>query len=104
METPLGTFPDGVEVPIGETTAKVWGVGNYGVILLHGAAYDAASWTPQAEQIAEEDMVVLALEDTAARNIIIAIDYMEVELGVDQVALIGASAGTSPALEVGVES
>jgi len=85
-------------VRFGETDALLWRAGDYGVILSHGAAYDAASWQPQAEAISAAGMTVLALEQTSPEDILAAVRFLDQECGVAGVALIGASAGASSAL------
>jgi pimeloyl-ACP methyl ester carboxylesterase len=94
----------GEEVSVGDTEAIVWGEGDRGVVLAHGAAYDATSWEPQGRTLEENGVVALAVEDTAPRNVRSAIDYLKEERGVESVALIGASAGTRPVLQVAQES
>jgi pimeloyl-ACP methyl ester carboxylesterase len=88
------------KVTVGETEAIVWGEGNQGVVLAHGASYDAASWEPQGRTLADNDVVTVAVEDTSPYNLRSAIDYLKKEHGVESVALIGASAGTGPVLQV----
>jgi len=90
----------GERVTVGETEAIVWGEGDQGVVLSHGAAYDAASWEPQGKTLGENDKVALAVEDTSSQNLRSAIDYLKEEYGVESVALIGASAGAGPVLQV----
>ena len=90
----------GERVTVGDTEAIVWGGGDRGVVLSHGAAYDAASWEPQGQTLAENGKVALAVEDTSSRNLRAAIDYLKEEYGVESVALIGASAGAGPVLQV----
>jgi pimeloyl-ACP methyl ester carboxylesterase len=90
----------GERVTVGETEAIVWGEGDQGVVLSHGAAYDAASWEPQGQTLGENDKVALAVEDTSSQNLRSAIDYLKEEYGVESVALIGASAGAGPVLQV----
>jgi pimeloyl-ACP methyl ester carboxylesterase len=99
-----GTTSGGERVTVGDTEALVWGDGDRGVVLSHGAAYDAASWTTQAEKIAGAGATVLAVEDTSAENIQAAVDYLEDERGVQGVSLIGASAGSAGVLDVGRQS
>ena len=94
----------GEEVSVGDTEAIVWGEGDRGVVLSHGAAYDAASWEPQGQTLGENGVVALAVEDTAPRNLGSAIDYLKEERGVESVSLLGASAGTRPVLQVAQES
>lgn len=85
-------------VQFGETEALLWLAGSDGVVLSHGAAYDAASWTPQAEEIAAAGTTVLALEQNAPEDILAGISFLKESCGIDAVALIGASAGASTAL------
>lgn len=84
----------GEEVSVGETDGIVWGEGDRGVVLSHGAAYDAASWEDQGRTLAENGVVALAPEETSSSNVRSAIEYLEEEYGVRSVALIGASAGS----------
>jgi pimeloyl-ACP methyl ester carboxylesterase len=78
--------------------ALLWGQGLYGVILSHGAIYDAASWTPLAVDIARHNITALALEETDPDAILAAHAFLSEQRGVKAVALIGASAGGSTAL------
>lgn len=94
----------GEKITVGDTEALIWGDGDRGVVLSHGAIYDAASWSTQAKKIAEDGATVLALEDTSAENVRAAIDYLKDEHGVQSVSLIGASAGSTGVLEVGRQS
>ena len=89
-----------MEVNIGSGTALVWGDGVYGVVLVHGAIYDAASWTDQAEAIAAKGFSVIAVEHATADDTSAAIDYLRRTHAAEAVALIGASAGTGPVLAV----
>lgn len=99
-----GSTSDGERVTVGGTEALVWGDGNRGVVLSHGAAYDAASWSTQAEKIAENDATVLAVEDASAESIKAGADYLKDERGVQSVSLVGASAGSAGVLDVGRQS
>lgn len=94
----------GQRITVGDTEALVWGDGNRGVVLSHGSAYDAASWSTQAEKIAENDATVLAVEDTSAESIQAAVGYLKDERGVQSVSLVGASAGSAGVLDVGSQS
>lgn len=94
----------GERVEVGNTEALVWGEGNYGVVMSHGSVYDAASWRPQAERIAENNMVALAVEDTSTENLAAAAQYLKEERGVSEVAFIGASAGASTVLDLAREN
>jgi pimeloyl-ACP methyl ester carboxylesterase len=93
---------ESVEVAGGE--AFVWGEGDRGAVLAHGAAYDAASWREQAERLAESGVVVLAVEDTSAQSVAEAARYLKEERGVREVTLIGASAGTGGVLDAAEEA
>lgn len=72
-------------------------------MLSHGAAYDAASWESQGQALEENGMVALAVEDVSPGSLRFAIDYLKEEYDVESVALIGASAGAGPVLEVAEE-
>jgi pimeloyl-ACP methyl ester carboxylesterase len=76
----------------------LWGKGSYGVILSHGAIYDAASWTPLAVEIAKNGMVAFALEEVEPDDILAANSFLGEKYGVKATGLIGASAGGSTAL------
>ena len=89
----------GEEVSVGETNAIIWGTGDRGAVLAHGAAYDAASWEDQGRTLAENGVGALAVEETSASNLRSAINYLKEESGVGSVALIGASAGSRGVLE-----
>ena len=88
----------GETVEVGGTEAIVWGEGGRGVVLAHGAAYDAASWRDQARRLADNGVIALAVEDTSAQSVAEAASYLKDEHGVRDVALVGASAGTSGVL------
>ena len=81
----------------------MWGEGDRGAVLAHGAAYDAASWRDQAERLAGSGVVALALEDTSSQSVSEAAAYLEEERGVRDVTLIGASAGTAGVLGAAAE-
>ena len=91
----------GTRVTFGETEALLFGAGEYGVVLSHGAIYDAESWRPQAEAIAGAGMVALSLEQNGPEDILAGIEYLQEACAVDAVAVIGASAGGSTALRGG---
>jgi len=76
----------------------LWGKGVYGVVLSHGAIYDAKSWTPLASDIARNGIAALALEDVEPDDILAANSYLREKHGVKSIALIGASAGGSTAI------
>ncbi len=90
-------------VSLGDTWAIAWGEGDRGVILAHGAAYDATSWEAQGQTLGENGVVALAVEDISLGSLRLAIDYLEEEYDVESVALVGASAGAGPVLQVAEE-
>jgi pimeloyl-ACP methyl ester carboxylesterase len=94
-----GGESSGERIEVGGTEALVWGDGERGVVLSHGAAYDAASWKPQAREIAKNDGAVLAVEETSKASIEAAANYLKEERGAKSITLIGASAGGGPVLE-----
>lgn len=88
----------GDTVEVGGTEAIVWGEGERGAVLAHGAVYDAASWRDQAQRIAKNGAVALAVEDTSAQSVAEAARYLKDGRGVRDVILVGASAGTGGVL------
>lgn len=99
--SPAGSpAPESVALPEG-SRALAWGDGAYGVVLVHGAAYDAASWDPQARVLAENGMSVLAVDEASADSVASAIGYLQEMRSVERVAVLAASAGTAAALQVG---
>lgn len=94
----------GERVEVGSTEALVWGEGDYGVVMSHGAAYDAASWRPQAERIAENGMVALSVEDNSAESLTSAAQYLDDQYDLNGVALLGASAGGETAIQAAAEN
>ncbi len=88
----------GEAVEVGGAEAIVWGEGERGAVLAHGAVYDAASWGDQAQRIAKNGAVALAVEDTSAQSVAEAARYLKDERGVRYVTLVGARAGTGGVL------
>ncbi len=99
-----GTSGERVTVGADDAEAIVWGEGDRGAVLAHGAAYDAASWESQGRMFEENGVVGLAVEDTRPRNLRSAVEYLKEEYDVGSVALIGASAGAGPVLQVAREA
>jgi pimeloyl-ACP methyl ester carboxylesterase len=89
----------GERVSVGDTEAIIWGEGDRGAVLSHGAAYDAASWEEQGEKLGENGVIALAVEDTSPKNLHSAISYLKEEYGIESVTLIGASAGAGTVLQ-----
>ncbi len=90
----------GERVDTGAGEAVVWGDGSYGVVLAHGAAFDAESWEAQATAIADQDATVLAVEDISPEGIKAGYDYLKDERGIADVALVGGSAGADGILDL----
>ena len=90
--------PSGERISVGGTEGIIWGEGDRGAVLAHGAAYDSASWEPQGRKLGENGVMALAVEDTSAENLGAAIRYLKEQGGAESVALIGASAGASSVL------
>jgi pimeloyl-ACP methyl ester carboxylesterase len=89
----------------GAGEAVIWGdSGNYGVVMSHGAAYDAESWTRQGSRIAENGMVALAVEDNSSESLTAATRYLKEQRGLDGVALLGASAGGQTAIQAAADN
>ncbi|MDN6194740.1 MAG: hypothetical protein L0I88_06880 [Alkalibacterium sp.] len=69
-----------------------------GVVLSHGAIYDAASWEAQGSELAEKGITAFAVEDTSQNELLSAGKRMKDELSLDKVFLLGARAGGSSAI------
>lgn len=89
----------GAALTIAGTEAVAWGDGTYGVVLAHGAAFDAASWEREAVRIAGQDATVLAVEDISPDAIAAAVAHLQGN-GVPDVALVGGSAGADAILRL----
>lgn len=92
----------GERVEVAGSEALRWGDGPYGVVLAHGAAFDAASWEEQATEIADQGATVLAVEDIAPDAIAAAVRQLQDD-GIEDVALVGGSAGADAALRLTAE-
>ena len=88
--------PDGAGGARGSIT---WGSGDYGVVLAHGAAFDAASWETQAKQMAAQGATVMAVEDTSTEGLAAAVKQLQ-DGGIEDVALVGGSAGADSILDL----
>lgn len=102
--SPVEQGASGERVEVGSTEALVWGEGETGAVLVHGAAYDAASWEDLGRKMAEKGIVALAVEDAAPENLVAAVEYLEDERGARSVALVGGSAGGSAVLQAAEQS
>ena len=94
-----GPGTTGEEIDIAGSTALTWGDGSYGVVLAHGASFDAASWEEQATAIAGQDATVVAVEDISPGAIAAAVRKLHDD-GIDDVALVGGSAGADAILRL----
>lgn len=90
---------EGSRVTINDNEALTWGDGSYGVVLAHGAAFDAASWQDQAPAIADTGATVVAVEDITPEGINDAVTYLQ-DNGIEDVALVGGSAGADGILDL----
>lgn len=79
-----------------------WGDGSYGVVLAHGAAFDASSWEEQATEIADVGASVIAVEDISPNSIKDAVETLKDE-GHQRVALVGGSAGSDAILQLSTD-
>ncbi len=86
----------------GGSDVLTWGDGPYGVVLAHGAAFDAASWEDQAIAIAEQGATVIAVEDISTEGIAAAVQQLKDD-GIARVALVGGSAGADAILRLASE-
>lgn len=84
-------------ITIDGSPALRWGDGAYGVVLAHGASYDAISWRRQARAIAAAGNTVVAVEDISPDAIAAAVRFLQDD-GHPRVALVGASAGADATL------
>ncbi len=89
----------GSTITINGNDALTWGDGDYGVVLAHGAAFDAASWEEQATAIADQAATVIAVEDISPEAIGDAVTQLQDD-GIGDVALVGGSAGADAILDL----
>ena len=94
-----GSDTTGTKVDVAGSTALTWGQGSYGVVLAHGATRNAASWEEQATAMAEQGATVLAVEDISPALIADAVRQLQ-EDGIEDVALVGGSAGADAILRL----
>ena len=102
--TPTATAnpADGEPVVIGAFTGLLWGSGDYGVVLVGASGGSASSWREPALALAAEDMTALALNDYSYTIVVEAIEYLQQQRRVQQVALIGVSTGAPPVIGAGI--
>ena len=92
----------GTSISINGNDALTWGDGPYGVVLAHGAAFDAASWAEQATAIADQGATVIAVENISPEAIQDAVTKLQDD-GISDVALVGGSAGADAILQLASE-
>lgn len=94
-----GDNSPGERISIAGSSALRWGDGDYGVVLAHGAAFDAASWEQQAVPIAGQGASVIAVENIDPDAIRDAVEQLRRE-GVADVVLVRGSAGADAILDL----
>ncbi|MFC9766312.1 alpha/beta fold hydrolase [Rhodococcus jostii] len=94
-----GSDTSGTETEVGGGSALQWGDGEYGVVLAHGAVFDAASWEDQASAIANQGATVIAVEDITPESIAATVASLK-DNGHPDVALVGGSAGADAILQL----
>jgi len=123
MMTGLTAAPRQVSFPTadgGVIWADLYGAGNRGVVLAHGAKFDKASWAKQAEVLAKAGFRVLAIDfrgygqsrggDKADpgsgekyQDVLAAVRYLR-ENGAKTVSVIGASMGGGAAANASIHA
>jgi len=93
-----GAAVTGERIELDGSAALIWGDGERGAVLAHGASYDAASWQEQAEQTAAAGSTVVAVEDLGPDALRAASEFLETERLVTDVAVLGAGAGADAML------
>ncbi len=96
------TESGGTRGDVGGNDSLRWGDGDYGIVLAHGAAFDAASWSTQAAALAKQGATVVAVEDISAGAIGRTAKALQDE-GIEDVALVGGSAGADAILELAAD-
>jgi pimeloyl-ACP methyl ester carboxylesterase len=87
-----------MDLPDG-STARRWGDGPYGLVLVHDQGLDAASWSEQAMTFAETGMTVLAIESSTPDAAVAALRALLDSEELERAALLGAGAGAGTAME-----
>lgn len=96
--TPVAEEAQSVMLPGDSGEALLWDGGPRAVLLAHGAAYDAASWTEQAEVMQEVGFTVLSIESISPEAVASGVAWLQDEHDAVGVVVIGASAGGGGAL------
>lgn len=87
-----------LDLPDGSAALR-WGDGPYGLVLVHDAGLDAASWDEQAETFAGKGMTVVAVESATRDSAVAALRTLLDGSGLERVALLGAGGGSAVAIE-----
>ena len=94
-------LPDGSPYPLSDgSTARRWGDGPYGVVLVPDSGADAGAWDDAARVLAGEGMTAVAIPESDAAVAEAAIRQLQAD-GIERVAVIAAGAGSSAAFELG---
>jgi pimeloyl-ACP methyl ester carboxylesterase len=92
-----------VDLPDGSTALR-WGDGPYGLVLVHDAGLDAASWASQAATFADNGMTVLAVESATSDSAVAGLRSLHDASGLERVALLGAGDGADAAMQAALEA
>ena len=85
----------------GDSDARRWGDGPYGLVLVTDAGRDTASWDDPASAFAGEGMTVVALDaGSTASHLLGAIEALQ-DAGIERVAVLAAGSGSVSAMELG---
>jgi pimeloyl-ACP methyl ester carboxylesterase len=90
------SLPDGSD-------ALRWGDGHYGLVLVHEAGLDAASWGAQATAFADKGMTVVAVETATPEAVVAALRTLLDGSSLERVALLGAGDGSRVAMEAALD-
>lgn len=100
----------------GRVFANLYGTGDHGVVLAHGAIFDKESWAKQSEQLAAKGYRMLAIDfrgygkskagsegDRLELDVLAAVGYLR-DQGAKRVSVVGGSMGGGAAAEAAVEA
>jgi pimeloyl-ACP methyl ester carboxylesterase len=91
-----------IDLPDGSAALR-WGDGPYGLVLVHEAGMDAASWGTQATAFAAKGMTVVAVETATPEAVVAALRTLLDDSGLERVALLGAGDGARVAMEAALD-
>jgi len=89
------------DLPDGSAALR-WGNGPYGLVLVHDAGFDAASWATQATTFADKGMTVVAVESASPASVAAALSSL-LDGGLERVALLGAGDGAAAAMQAALD-